>query len=315
MTSPSRSSPRTSGDRLRRVDVGDVAVYPLLQFHYRVDPARLFPDLPAQGFDPSAWYWRSPYVDDGLLVVDMGGFLVRTPDRTILVDLGVGDGKPRPNPQFHDRRDGWLGLLRTAGVVESDVDTVVYTHLHVDHVGYGTRSDGDGWSPVFPGAVHLVAAVEYDFWTSAAAAPQLARLGDYLTDSIAPLRAAGLLRLVEPDIQICPEVRLRPAAGHTPGNVCVEVVSAGERAVFVGDMVHHALQLAFPDRSTDFCVDPAGASQARQALLADIAASGALMFPAHFPDAVPGRVVPAPSGGYTYEPCLGVVVDSGPAPS
>jgi glyoxylase-like metal-dependent hydrolase (beta-lactamase superfamily II) len=107
--------------------------------------------------------------------------------------------------------------------------------------------------------------------------------------------------VVEPDLRICDEVRLVPAAGHTPGNVCVEVSSEGQRAVFAGDMVHHALQLAFPDRSTDFCVDARGASEARQALLREIADRDVLLFPAHFPNSLPGRIRTDPAGGYRYE--------------
>lgn len=309
VTGSSRSRPRAPEEPLRRIDVGAVAVYPLVQFHYRVDPMRFFPDLPTRSIDRSTWYWQPPYLDDGLLVVDMGAFLVRTPDRTILLDLSVGDGKPRPNPHFHHRSDDLPALLHRTGTRMSDVDTVVFTHLHVDHVGYATHWDGTTWSPTFPGVPHLVTAAEYDFWTSAAAGPHLARLGDYISDSIAPLAATGVLRLAEPDTEICPEVRLRPAPGHTPGNVCVEIVSQGRRAVFAGDMVHHAVQLAFPDWSTDFCVDRARAAQARQALLADLADSDALLFPAHFPDSIPGRVVSATRGGYTFQPYPGAVVD------
>jgi glyoxylase-like metal-dependent hydrolase (beta-lactamase superfamily II) len=83
--------------------------------------------------------------------------------------------------------------------------------------------------------------------------------------------------------------------------VCVEVSSQGRRAVFAGDMVHHALQLAFPERSTDFCVDAGAASEARQELLREIADRDVLLFPAHFPNSLPGRIVTDPAGGYRYE--------------
>jgi glyoxylase-like metal-dependent hydrolase (beta-lactamase superfamily II) len=97
--------------------------------------------------------------------------------------------------------------------------------------------------------------------------------------------------VVAPDHQIAPGIRLLPAAGHTPGNVCVEVTSRGERAVFCGDMVHHPLQLAHPDWSTNFCVDGDAATEARRWLLADVADTGTLLVPAHFPGCRPGHVV------------------------
>jgi glyoxylase-like metal-dependent hydrolase (beta-lactamase superfamily II) len=300
MTAPPRARTRDTGTPLRHIRVGAVTITPIVQLHYRVPPLRFFPDLDLTAIDEDAWYWRPPYCEDGFLVIDMGGFLIRTPQRTVLVDAGVGNGKKRPNPLFSDRDDDWFATLRRAGVTPEEIDTVVFTHLHVDHVGFATRLEGSAWVPAFPNARHLTTAAELAYWTSQAAR-DLARLGDYVTDSVLPLRTAGVLDVVEPDLRICAEVRLVPAAGHTPGNVCVEVSSEGQRAVFAGDMVHHALQLAFADRSTDFCVDARGASAARQALLREIADRDVLLFPAHFPNSLPGRVVTDPAGGYRYE--------------
>jgi glyoxylase-like metal-dependent hydrolase (beta-lactamase superfamily II) len=299
VTAPARAHARDGRAPLRRVRVGAVTITPLVQFHYRVHPLRFFPDL--ANTDESAWYWRPPYCEDGFLVIDMGGFLVRTPHRTVLVDAGVGNGKNRPNPLFTGRDDDWFAALHRAGVTPDEIDTVVFTHLHVDHVGFATRFDGSAWVPSFPNARHLTTAAELAHWTGGAAAGDVVRLGDYVGDSVLPLRDAGVLDVVEPDLRLCEEVRLAPAPGHTPGNVCVEVASDGQRAVFAGDMVHHALQLAFPERSTDFCVDQARASEARQALLRDIADRDVLLFPAHFPNSVPGRVATDPAGGYRYE--------------
>lgn len=290
---------------MRQVRVGEVTIAPVVQFHYRVDPLRLFPDLDTETIDEGAWYWRPPYCQDGFLVIDIGGFVVRTPQRTILVDAGVGNGKSRPNLRFLDRDDDWLATLRRAGAPPDEIDTVVFTHLHVDHVGFATRFDGSAWVPTFPRARHLTTAAELEYWTGGSADGHLARLGDYIGDSVLPLRDAGVLQVVEPDLRICPEVRLVPAAGHTPGNVYVEVSSNGQRAVFAGDMVHHALQLAFPERSTDFCVDGPRASAARQELLRAVADRDVLLFPAHFPNSVPGRIVTDPAGGYRYEPVEG----------
>jgi glyoxylase-like metal-dependent hydrolase (beta-lactamase superfamily II) len=301
MTAPTRVRPRDARTPERQVRLGAVTITPVVQLHYRVHPLRFFPDLDLATIDEDAWYWRPPYCEDGFLVIDMGGFVVRTPERTVLVDAGVGNGKQRPNPNFTDRDDDWFAALRRAGATPEEIDTVVFTHLHVDHVGFATRFDGSAWVPAFPNARHLTTAAELDYWTGTSAGGDRARLGDYIGDSVLPLRDAGVLQIVEPDLRICEEVRLVPAAGHTPGNVCVEVDSGGQRAVFAGDMVHHALQLAFPDRSTDFCVDQHGASEARQDLLRGIADRDVLLFPAHFPNSAPGRIVTDPAGGYRYE--------------
>lgn len=292
---------------LRHIQVGAVTIHPLVQLHYRVDPARFFPHITEWPVDEDAWYWQEPYIESGALVIDMGGFLVRTPDRTILIDAGVGNGKTRPNPNFDHRDDDWLALFDRLGVPLEEVDTVLFTHLHVDHVGFATTWDGSEWVPTFPNASYHTTAAELAYWTSPAAKTEMARLGDYISDSILPLAAAGVLELSPPDLVLSEQVRLLPAPGHTPGNVCVEVRSEGRRAVFAGDMIHHPLQLAFPQRSTDYCIDDAGATSAREQLLRDMEPED-LLFPAHFPNSVPGRIRPDSLGGFRFEPDRGEIV-------
>ena len=306
---------RDPGEPLRRYRIGAVEVYPLLQFHYFMDPLRLFPFSAEEPIDPNTWCFDPPYMNDGWMTIDIGGFLIVAGDHKLLVDLGVGNDKPRPNPHFVDRDDAWLPRLAEAGVTPDEISTVIFTHLHVDHVGYATTAAGpDEWRPTFSQAQHLTTQAELEHWTGSDAAGD-ARLGNYIADTITPLQQAGLLRLVEPDYEVAPGIRLVPAAGHTPGNVCVEVASQGERAIFTGDMIHHAMQLVRPEWSTDFCSSPAGAASAREAVLRDAASTGAVLFPGHFPDLVPGTVRVASdsadgSGGYTYPPLPGEVVSN-----
>lgn len=292
---------------LRRIDVGAVSIHPLVQLHYRVDPARFFPGIAEWSLDEEGWYWHAPYIESGALVIDMGGFLVRTPDRVILIDAGVGNGKSRPNPNFDHRNDDWLGLLTQLGLTVDDVDTVLFTHLHVDHVGFATTWVDGQWRPTFPHARYHTTAAELEYWTSPAATVEMTRLGDYIADSILPLQAAGVLELSPPELVVSEHVRLIPAPGHTPGNVCVEVRSEGRRAVFAGDMIHHPLQLAFPQRSTDYCIDDVGAASARERLLNSMGPDD-LLFPAHFPGSIPGRVSADPTGGYRFAPDGGETV-------
>jgi len=299
--------PPRGAEPVRRIRVGEVDVYPILQLRYRVDPSLFFPDIASWPVDERAWYWQQPYAEEGRLAIDMGGFLLRTADRTILVDAGVGNDKSRPNPNFDHRSDPWLATMARAGVGPGEVDTVVFTHLHIDHVGYATSWTEGGWRPTFPNARHLVTAEELDFWTSRSAGRQRERLGDYVSDSVLPLADHGVLTIVESDHEVAEGMQLFSAPGHTPGNVCLEVRSGGVRAVFSGDMVHHALQLAFPARSTDYCVDPGSASRSRELLLDGLGPDD-LLFPAHFPGLLPGRVHAEAGGGYRYEVVAGSVI-------
>lgn len=307
MTLAPLAIPRAPDAAQHRIRVGAVDVYPILQLHYLADPAMFFPGIRSWPIDPQAWYWQEPYVVDGRLAIDMGGFLLRTRDRAILVDLGVGDGKQRPNPHFDHRADDWLRTLARAGTGADSIDTVVFTHLHIDHVGYATSRVGDRWVPSFPGASHLVTSDELAYWDSASSRAQLSRLGDYIADSVRPLEEAGVLTAVPADHEITDEVRLFAAPGHTPGNVCVEIRSEGERAVFAGDMIHHAVQLAFPQHSTDYCVDEELATGSRRHLLEGMGPDD-LLFPAHFPGGLPGRVRPDGAGGFRFDVEPGEVI-------
>ncbi|WP_051580399.1 MBL fold metallo-hydrolase [Pseudonocardia acaciae] len=282
-------------------DLGDVTVVPLVENpRLLIEPEEFFPRLAG---DRSGWCFAEPWYDTGAdrLVYAIRAFLVRAPDRTVLVDACVGDAKPRRRPEFDDQHTGWLDAAGSIGLDPDDVTDVVLTHLHVDHVGWATRRAGPAWEPVFARARHHVTAREYDYWTGPAGAAAMHRTGDYLADSVHPLRERGLLRLTAPNAAIGNRIRLVPAFGHTPGNVCVHVTGSESDLWLLGDALHHPLQLLRPDWSTRYCVDPAAAARTRRALLDRLAATAAPMLPAHFAYPRPGRVTRAGTG-YTFEP-------------
>ncbi len=280
-------------------DLGDVAVVPIVETpRLLIAPEEFFPDVPV---DRQEWCFREPWFDaaTGRLVYVIQSFLVVTPTATVLVDACVGGGKPRLRPEFADLDAGWLAALRATGTSPLDVTSVVLTHLHVDHVGWCTQAHGDDWRPVFRNARHSVTGPELDHWTSAAGTTAMRRTGDYMADSVRPLLAHGLLDVVDADAEIAPGIRLEPAAGHTPGNVVVRVTGSGGELILAGDALHHPLQLRHPEVSSRYCVDPAAAARTRVRLLADAAASGTPIAPAHFAFPTAGRVERA-AAGYTF---------------
>ncbi|MDT0266705.1 MBL fold metallo-hydrolase [Streptomyces sp. DSM 44915] len=282
--------------------VGDARVFPLREVDYLPSPTEFFPQLEREPWTEGAFYTREPFLRDGRIVLNQEAHLLRVAGRHILIDAGGGNGKRRNGAVF-DRADRpFLEQFARAGVALTDVDTVVFTHLHVDHVGFATSADGaGGWAPTFPNARYLVVEEEFAWWTGPAGARALERTGDYLADSILPLAAAGVLDLVPADHEVAPGVRLVPAFGHTPGNVCVEVESAGQRAVFAGDMLHHGVQLERPEWSIRYCVHAEDSAAQRRALLERVADTGDLLVPAHFPFPAAGRVSRVERGfGYTF---------------
>ena len=273
------SGPGTTG-----FSVGEIAIDALVDIaELLIEPTEFFPQVAGLADeDKAAWYLRPPWTRDGRLVYTIQAFLVRTPSATVLVDAAVGAGKPRQRPQF-DRLDTDLpAALAGYGLRPQDVDHVVLTHLHVDHVGWATVFDGARWVPTFNRARHLIPAAEGEYWRGANGRAALGRTGDYLSDSVLPVVEAGLVDWIAGDVEVAPGVTFRQAAGHTPGCGYVEIASGGRRAVLAGDVIHHPLQLAMPDWSTRYCVDPGAAAAARRRLLAEVADTGTIFVPAHF---------------------------------
>ncbi len=237
--------------------------------------------------------------ESGLLVLAIQSFLVRTPRHTILVDSCVGNNKPRNRPIFDRAAFPWMDRFVAAGIRPEDVDFVLCTHLHVDHVGWNTRLVDGRWIPTFPNAKYIFARAELDFWLEQSAERRMTRTGDYIVDSVVPILSAKQELLVEMDHQIEDGIVLEPLPGHTPGQVGLRISGGGDRAVLCGDLMHHMFQCRFPDWSTLACADPAAARRTRRAFLERHADGPVMVLPSHFPGPTAGYVV-SKGGAYDF---------------
>jgi glyoxylase-like metal-dependent hydrolase (beta-lactamase superfamily II) len=204
-----------------------------------LSPFEIFPDCTQAHLDANR-DWLVPRFQDaakdgatGLLTIAIQSFLVRRNGLTILVDSCSGNDKEaRARPQFRRAQWPWLERLRQAGVAPADIDIVLCSHLHVDHVGWNTRLDNGRWVPTFPKARYLISRREWEHW-QAAGAKALERTGDYITDSVLPVFAAGQAELVADEHAVAAGVSVEPAPGHTPGQMMVrlgQAARAGRRA-------------------------------------------------------------------------------------
>jgi glyoxylase-like metal-dependent hydrolase (beta-lactamase superfamily II) len=159
---------------------------------------------------------------------------------------------------------------------------VLCTHLHVDHVGWNTRLENGRWVPTFPNARYLVAQREWDYWRTAGPAA-LVRTGDFITDSVLPIFDSGQAELIGDSHALASDIAIEAAPGHTPGLSMLRLQGGGSEAIVCSDLMHHPLQLRYPDWSTRFCVDPGQAARTRMSFLKEHAGSGRLIFPTHFP--------------------------------
>ncbi|KOU30077.1 beta-lactamase [Streptomyces sp. WM6373] len=257
--------------------------------------------------------WLRPdFADrDGVLRLDSHSFAMVVDGLRVLVDTGIGNGKTRANPAWHDLRTDYLERLALAGFPPESVDLVVLTHLHTDHVGWNTREVDGSWVPTFPNARYLTSKTEYDFW--AAYDMDDARAAMF-RDSVHPVDEAGLLEAVDVPargVALATGLELVPAPGHTPGHVAVRVTSGDATALVTGDCIHHPVQLAHPQIGSCVDIDPERAEATRRSLLASLADTGALLLGAHFPPPTAGRVV-TDGAAYRLEPVPGEAADATP---
>ncbi len=258
-------------------------------------PNHLFKSLPA-GYVPAhrnllpAW---SLAPDGERITLAFQSFVVRHAGRTILVDTCNGNHKSRPDmPRWHQTDFPYLARLSEAGVRPEQVDFVLCSHLHADHVGWNTRLEDGRWVPTFPNARYLVSDVELAHWQGLHAADPSAPLNHGAwQDSVLPVLEAGLVDAVPVDHVVSHDfdthLSLEPAPGHTPGHVHLVMRSAGRELIYCADTLHHPLQIAAPQYGL-IDGDPAQAEQTRRTFIERAAGSGATLLPAHF--AVAGQI-------------------------
>jgi glyoxylase-like metal-dependent hydrolase (beta-lactamase superfamily II) len=254
-------------------------------------PTEIFGDCTQAHLDENK-HWLQPRFQDpvsGLLMCTIQSFLIKQAGLTILVDCCAGNDKERKRPQFHRQKHPWLDTLRAAGAKPEDIDVVLCTHLHVDHIGWNTRLDNGKWVPTFPNARYLIAEREWDFWRNAGPAA-LERTGDFLTDSVLPIIDSGQAEMIGDTHSLRGDISIEPVHGHTPGQKMLRLGSGAGQALLTADMMHHPLQLKYPEWSTRFCIDPDMARQTRIDFLKEHAGSGRLIFPTHFPSPTACRI-------------------------
>jgi glyoxylase-like metal-dependent hydrolase (beta-lactamase superfamily II) len=273
--------------------IGDVRVTKVLEREIPVPFGGLLDDVPDHVVQRFPWL-APDFVDEmGNARLSIHGLVVDTGERRILVDTCMGDN--RPAGAVPGMPSDFLVALASAGCGVEDIDTVVCTHLHFDHVGWNTTMVDGAAVPTFPNARYLFAKVEWEHWQT--------HDHEYLNidDTVRPIVDAGLADLVETDHGVCDEVRFVPTPGHTPGHVSLVIESKGERAVITGDMSHHPVQFALPELRMNADSDTPVAVATRRRSLAEWEAEGTLVIGTHFAGRTAGHVA-AEQDGWRFDP-------------
>ncbi|MCC6472144.1 MAG: MBL fold metallo-hydrolase [Burkholderiales bacterium] len=268
--------------------------------------ARAFPHLSRERMQAHAKRLGPRFIDPETLDIFLSfhTYIVRCEGLTMLVDTCVGNDKDRPSrPNWHRRQGDFLVRCAAAGVKPEDVDIVMCTHLHADHVGWNTRLVNGRWVPTFPNARYLMAEVEYRYLVDKVARAGAEANHDCYPDSVLPVVERGQADLVSLSHRVAPGIHTEPAPGHTPGSVLVHLEDSGEHAVCVGDLMHHPLQMADPATPTGYCEDPLAAARRRVDFCGRYADTHTRVLTAHFlaPSAGWIKTGAGEDGAYRFE--------------
>lgn len=275
------------------IRIGDITIHRIVEFDTPIfDVMSFFPTLTKELLDENRHWLEPRFVDPASqkLVLCIQSYLVRTPHHTILIDSCIGNHKARPaRPQWHmmaaDRYEKNFAAL---GLTVNDIDFVMCTHLHTDHVGWNTRLENGRWVPTFPKAKYLFADHELEHWTrrykeNPEACP-------HVGDSVLPIVEAKRHELVKSDHAFNDHVHLIPTPGHTIDHFSVQLRASGQEAVITGDMVHSPLQARYPELGMMADYDSKQAGETRRKLFGRVCDTPTLLCTAHFPEPSMGRI-------------------------
>jgi glyoxylase-like metal-dependent hydrolase (beta-lactamase superfamily II) len=253
--------------------VGDLTIHRIVELDAPFEPAlQMLPALTPERLDENR-HWLQPHSLGAGDVFNLcyQSYVVRTPHHTFLVDSCLGNDKPRARAEWHMKTDGtYVAALAAVGLTVEDIDYVLCTHMHGDHVGWNTRLVDGRWVPTFPKARYVFGRRELE----ATQALHRARPSPAYLDSVLPVVEAGRAELVADDHQIGDHVRLLPTPGHTDGHVSV----------------HVPLQMRYPELSFGRDRDPQQAALTRRAFLERLCDTPTLCCTSHFPSPSAGRV-------------------------
>ena len=238
-------------------------------------PAEVFPAIALADWEP----YRKFLNDQGQLVLSRGAFLIEWAGHVVLVDLGFGPVAGEGPAAGQD----FLSNLARAGVSCDAVTDVVFTHFHLDHVGWTSVDTAGKRHLTFPYAAYYCSQQEWDFWQA-----DQSGYGPDAAVLYKPL--AGKVHFVKPSEEILPSLTVIASPGHTPGMITLMLAAGRERVYFIGDVLHSAVQISERTWTTAFDADTEAASRSRAAAYAEMDIPNTIVAAGHFSRSVFGKV-------------------------
>jgi glyoxylase-like metal-dependent hydrolase (beta-lactamase superfamily II) len=271
------------------ITLGDVTVHRIVEIE--TGSTKVLESLPALTPERLAenrgWLQPAALDSEDRMLLCFQSYIVRTPRHVVLVDSCIGNEKTRDAEIFHQKTDElWMRGLAEWGLTVNDIDYVMCTHLHVDHVGWNTRLESGRWIPTFPNARYLFSGKELDYWMAEHAREPIS----CIEDSVLPIVEAKRCDLITSDHVVDAHLRLLPTPGHTIDHFAVALGRSGEDAVITGDLIHSPLQARYPELSTSIDYDLEQSAETRRNFLERYCDTSTICCFAHFPSPSWGHI-------------------------
>lgn len=276
--------------------IGNVSITPVIELEMSVDKSWLIAEATPENLAPDLDWLKPHFIDEeGKLKFRVQALLVESCGKKIIIDTCIGNDKQLPEPpalpEFNGMNGPFLEDIAKSGFDRKEVDIVVCTHLHFDHVGWNTMKVNGEWIPTFPNARYLITQAELDFSRTYEDNEDVAQLWKKIYgNSVAPIFEAGLVDLVDCNYQITPELQLIPTPGHTPGHCSVKISSQGSEATVTGDMMHHPCQCAHPEWNYIGDASPEQAEKTRRTFLQQVCDNNTLVIGSHWAASKPVKI-------------------------
>jgi glyoxylase-like metal-dependent hydrolase (beta-lactamase superfamily II) len=263
-----------------RIRVGNVDIMSLSDGILEFDLCNFFPTIPQTDWQQ----YEAHLTEEHKVRFNLGSFLLRSEGRTILVDTGLGP-VPAEAPEAP-----WGQLLHdfeANGVRPEEVDMVVLTHLHRDHVGWNLLLQDGAYKPTFPNARYWMSAKDWEVCHQ----PEVRERFPNAPTCVWPLAELGLVELMSGEHVLTRDLTALPTPGHTPGHMSLLITSQGERALILGDAAHNPAQVHETDWVSRADMDPELTRQTRRALMERLEREAITVAAGHFPAPGFGKVI------------------------
>ena len=277
-----------------RFRVGNVELLILSDGRFYLDAGPVFGVVPREKWEPIA----GPLDDHHRMPLALNCMALRSQGKSVLVETGLGDKFNRASEGSPLAEGNLIDDLAANFGPPEDIDIVINTHLHADHCGWNTRVVDGRLQPTFARAEYIAQRAEWE----AATHPNERTRATYFADNLTPVADSGRLRLVDGETRVTDEITIIPTPGHSAGHASIAIVSGGEMAIYIGDMVQHSAQLERTAWVSAFDILPLMSMETKKRLVENAIRDGTLLICVHLPFPGVGRMTRTPEGHRKWQP-------------